>query len=133
MSESANDTEAVVTAFVQAFAKTDHGRMASLLDDDLVSYVTTADGGTTVLRGRDAYLNAVRAVDYASASLDIAITQSLMVKPGQVLIMVEVKAARKGRDLHNFAAFLIDVTDGRIREMRMVEAQPAYSDAFWKG
>lgn len=46
--------------------------------------------------------------------------------------MVEIKAERKGRTLHNFAAFLMDVRKGRIQAMRMVEALPAYSDAFWK-
>jgi len=45
--------------------------------------------------------------------------------------MVEIKAKRKGRELHNFAAFLMDIRDRRISKMRMVEALPAYSDEFW--
>lgn len=46
--------------------------------------------------------------------------------------MVEIGAERKGRSLHNYAAFLIDVKDGKIEATRMVEALPAYSVAFWK-
>ena len=42
------------------------------------------------------------------------------------------QARRKGRELHNFAAFLMDIAEGKIRQMRMVEALPAYSDEFWK-
>ncbi len=45
--------------------------------------------------------------------------------------MVEVRANRGGRSLHNFAAHLLRISDGRITELRMVEAKPAESDAFW--
>jgi hypothetical protein len=33
--------------------------------------------------------------------------------------------------LHNFAAHLLQVRNGRIIQMRMVDAKPAESDAFW--
>ena len=45
--------------------------------------------------------------------------------------MVEIQAEREGRRLHNFAAFLADVDDGRVSRLWMVEALPAYSDEFW--
>ncbi|MDA7949593.1 MAG: nuclear transport factor 2 family protein [Hyphomicrobiaceae bacterium] len=124
--------EEVVTAFIGAFGKADYGRMGGLLADDVESYVTNAEGGSTLLRGRDAYMAAIASVDYRSVGPRIEITQMLSVKPDQVLVMVEIRAERKGRKLHNFAAFLMDVREGKIRTMRMVEALPAYSDAFWK-
>ena len=46
--------------------------------------------------------------------------------------MVEIRAERKQRSLHNFAAFLATVADDRITELWMVEALPAYSDQFWQ-
>jgi hypothetical protein len=49
----------------------------------------------------------------------------------QVLVMVEIHARRGDRSLHNFAAHLVRVSDGRITELRMVDAKPADSDAFW--
>jgi ketosteroid isomerase-like protein len=49
----------------------------------------------------------------------------------QVLVMVEIHARRGDRSLHNFAAHLVRVSDGRITELRMVDARPADSDAFW--
>jgi ketosteroid isomerase-like protein len=49
----------------------------------------------------------------------------------QVLMMVEIHARRGDRSLHNFAAHLVRVSDGRITELRMVDAKPADSDAFW--
>jgi len=45
----------------------------------------------------------------------------------RVMTMIEVRAERQGRRLHNFAAFLARVDDGRIW---MVDARPAYGDEF---
>lgn len=45
--------------------------------------------------------------------------------------MVEVRARRGERVLHNFAAHLLKIDDGQIREWRMVDAKPAVSDEFW--
>ena len=45
--------------------------------------------------------------------------------------MVEIRAERGGRTLHNFAALLLRVADGRISEWWMADAKPAESDAFW--
>ena len=124
--------ETVVMDFIDAFGQGDYDRMANLLADDVESYVTNAQGGSSLLQGRDAYMAAIESVDYREVAPSVAMTQILSVKPDQVLVMVEVKAERKGRTLHNFAAFLMDVRKGRIQAMRMVEALPAYSDAFWK-
>ncbi len=124
--------ETVVTDFIDAFGQGDYDRMANLLADDVESCVTNAQGGSSLLQGRDAYMAAIESVDYREVAPSVSITQILSVKPDQVLVMVEIKAERKGRTLHNFAAFLMDVQKGRIQAMRMVEALPAYSDAFWK-
>jgi ketosteroid isomerase-like protein len=50
---------------------------------------------------------------------------------GHDTVMVEIHAARSGRTLHNHAAHLLFVEDGRVSEWWMVEALPAESDAFW--
>lgn len=128
------DTSApdVVTGFIEAFARFDYPGMARRLAVDARSYVTQPDGGVALVKGRDAYMKTIASVDYASADLAMNITQILEVGPGRVMVMVEIRAARKGRELHNFAAFLIDVRGGQITTMRMVEARPAYSDEFWK-
>jgi ketosteroid isomerase-like protein len=44
---------------------------------------------------------------------------------------IEVKAERKGRTLHNFAAFLAHVSEGKVAQLWTVNAKPAYSDEFW--
>ncbi|MEM9152507.1 MAG: hypothetical protein AAGB19_18905, partial [Cyanobacteria bacterium P01_F01_bin.3] len=62
----------------------------------------------------------------------IKATQIAPVADDQVLVMLEIKAARKGHTLHNFAAFLMTVVDGSITRIWMVEALPAESDRFWK-
>ena len=38
---------------------------------------------------------------------------------------------RRGRTLHNHAAFLARVRQGRVTELWMVDALPADSDEFW--
>ena len=48
-----------------------------------------------------------------------------------VLAMVEVKAAKSGQTLHNFAAHLLRVANDQVAEWWMVEAKPAESDRFW--
>ena len=47
------------------------------------------------------------------------------------MTMVAIRATRRGLDLHNHAAFLTRVVDGRVAELWMIEAEPAYSDEFW--
>jgi ketosteroid isomerase-like protein len=49
----------------------------------------------------------------------------------QVLVVVEIHTRRGDRSLHNFAAHLVRVSDGRITELRMVGSKPADSDASW--
>jgi hypothetical protein len=47
------------------------------------------------------------------------------------LVMVEVRARRKGRSLHNYPAHQLRVADGLITDWRMVDAKPSESDEFW--
>ena len=114
---------------ITAYAAGDRETMAAALADSLVAYVTNADGGVDEVRGRDAYLARVPGSD-ADYSADV--TQVVSVSPSQVLAMVEIKAARKGRTLHNHAGFLARFdAAGRLDELWMVDALPAYSDEFW--
>jgi hypothetical protein len=105
--------------------------MRGLLADDLRAYVTNAAGGVDQIVGAASYLGRVEAMDLQSAEFSLAITQIVVVKPDQVMVMVEVRAARGRRSLHNHAAHLLRVRDGLIGEWWMVEALPAQSDAFW--
>jgi hypothetical protein len=103
--------------------------MAAALSESLVAYVTNADGGVDEVRGADAYMARVPGGD-AEYSADI--TQVVSVSPSQVLAMVEIVASRQGRTLHNHAGFLARFDDdGRVDELWMVDALPAYSDEFW--
>jgi ketosteroid isomerase-like protein len=114
---------------IAAFDDGDTDAMGALLADDVVAYVTNADGGADRVDGRDAYL--ARLPDVGGADYAVTVTQAVTVADGQVLAMVEVKAAREGRTLHNHAAFLATVRDGVFVEIWMVDALPAYSDEFW--
>ena len=106
--------------------------MRSRLAEDLVAFITNAEGGLDRIEGREEYLSRIEAMDLPSARFSVELTQApVPVDSEQVLIMVEVRARRDGRSLHNFAAHLLRVAGGRVTEWRMVEVKPAESDEFW--
>jgi ketosteroid isomerase-like protein len=125
-------TEATATRLLEAFSAADLEAMRSILDEDVVAYITNAEGGLDRVEGRDEYLGRVEAMDLPSARFSVELTQApVAVDAEQVLLMVEIRAQRAGRALHNFAAHLLRLADGRVTEWRMVEAKPQESDEFW--
>jgi SnoaL-like domain len=125
-----NSAESVARELIEAFCAADTQRMRSLLADDLRAYISNRDGGVDEV-GAEEYLRRVAAMNPPSAQLKLAITQTITPRPGMVIAMVEVNAARGGKTLHNHAAHLLFLRDGLIAEWWMVEALPAESDAFW--
>jgi hypothetical protein len=69
--------------------------------------------------------------DLQAAEGSLRVTQVVEIDAQRALAMVEIRARRGGRNLHNFAAFLARVGDGQIAELWMVDALPEYSDEFW--
>ncbi len=129
--ESSEPT-AVAERFLAAFSAADFDAMRALLAEDLVAHVTNAEGGMDRVEGREAYLGRVEEMNLPSARFSIELTQPpVPADEDRVLVMVEVRAQRGGRSLHNFAAHLLRVADGRIAEWWMADAKPAESDAFW--
>jgi ketosteroid isomerase-like protein len=127
-----DEPTAVARRFLAAFSAADLEGMRAMLAEDLVAYVTDAEGGMDRVEGRGEYLGRVEAMDLPSARFSVELTQPpVPVDPDQALVMVEVRAERGGRSLHNFAAHLLRVADGRIAEWWMVDAKPAESDEFW--
>jgi hypothetical protein len=123
--------EDIMSKFVSVFC-TDYDQMEKLLDPAVISYITNAEGGVDKVQGREALMTRIRAMNTVGVTFTLTITQMVTVKPEQGLMMVEIKAGRSGKTLHNFAAFLIDIKDNHISQLRMVEALPSYSDEFWK-
>lgn len=105
--------------------------MQSTVAEDITASVTNAEGGVDLVPGRGSYLQRLLAL---KAPLSASVTQSVNVSRGHALVMVEIRAQRKQKRLHNFAAFLATVRDDQIFEFElwMVEALPAYSDEFWR-
>ena len=126
---AADDLAAFARRLYDAYGEGDHDGFRALLADDLTAYVTNADAGIDQLSGVDDYMS--RLPDLHAAGGRLRITQVLPVDDERVLTMVEIRAERGGRDLHNFAAFLAEVSDGKVTRLWMVDALPAYSDEFW--
>ncbi len=124
-----SDPTVIFRQMIEAFDAGDTARVRTFLADDVVAYVTNADGGSDRVDGADAYL--ARLPDTSEAEYRVTVTQTVSPAVGQVLAMVDVQATRHDRALHNHAAFLARVVDDRIVEVWMVDALPAYSDEFW--
>jgi ketosteroid isomerase-like protein len=123
------ELEKLARKFFGAYGDGDLETVRTLLADDVTSYVTNAEGGVDRVEGADAYMG--RLPDTAGVDLSTRVTQVVAVDDERVMTMVEIEAERDEARLHNFAAFLARVSAGRIAELWMVEAEPAYSDEFW--
>lgn len=126
---SSAEPEAVAAALFEAYRDHRLREMRGCLADDLIGWITNAEGGVDRTDGADAYL--ARLPDLAEAQLEVRITQVLGIDSERAMVMVAIRASRHDRKLENFAAFLARVVDGLVAELWMVEAQPAYSDEFW--
>ena len=127
-----SEPTAAVERFLEAFSAADFETMRATLAEDVVAYLTNAEGGVDRVEGRDAYLDRLEAMDLPSARFSVEPTQPpVLVDSDRVLVMVEIHAQRGGKSLHNFAAHLLTVAGGEITEWRMVDAKPAESDRFW--
>jgi ketosteroid isomerase-like protein len=125
MSEPAEIARRLFTAYGEG----DLDTLRTLLADDLVSHITNAEGGADRVEGADGFM--ARLPDTSEAQLSTSVTQVVAIDEWRAMTMVEVRAERRGKTLHNFAAFLTRAAGGRIAELWMVDARPAYSDEFW--
>ena len=126
---SAADVEHLAKSLFGAYGEGDLDAMRSCMADDMVGWITNAEGGVDRTDGADAYM--ARLPDLSEAELQTRITQVLGIDNERVMTMIAIRASRKGKELENYAAFLARVADGKVAELWMVEAQPAYSDEFW--
>lgn len=117
--------------FVEAMVAADFATMRKLTADDIVAYVTNAQGGVDQVTGAEQFLARIPDATVLAEHIEVAVTQSVVVSADQILAMVDIHASRKGMDLHNHSAFLLRFARGKITEYYMVEALPAYSDEFW--
>ena len=121
-----------VETFVAAMERSDMAAVAASFDPHVRAFITNAQGGTDLVEGSAALEQ--RFPDFAAMadSFTATLTQVAEIDEHTALAMVEIKAARLGRTLHNFAGILIRISDaGKMTEYRMVEALPEESDRFW--
>ena len=123
------DPADLARSFFEAYGEGETETMRSLLAADAVSFITNAEAGADRVDGRDGFM--ARLPDLEGARLSTAITQVVAIDEERAMTMVEVKAERQGRSLHNFAAFLTRSAGGQITHLWMVDAKPSDSDDFW--
>jgi hypothetical protein len=74
--------------------------MRSLLADELRACITNRDGSVDEV-GADEHIGRVKAMGLPSAQFALEITQTVAPRANMVIAMVEIKAARGGRTLHD--------------------------------
>jgi hypothetical protein len=129
---AAESPAAFVRRFVAAMEASDMEAIASSFDPHVRAFITNAAGGTDSVEGSRELLGRFPAFASMADSFEAVTTQVHEIDDRSVLAMVEIRAHRKGRSLHNFAGILIRLSqEGRMTEYRMVEALPEESDRFW--
>lgn len=121
----------LIEQFVSAYSTADEYILRKLLANDLKFYATNSDAGVDLRQGVDSFLENLRRIGVAEVKPAMHITQFITLGSFQVMFMVEVKAKRKVKSLHNFAAFLVEILDAKIISVHMVEALPESSAEFW--
>jgi len=124
---------AVVNRFLEAFNRADFDTLRGLLDDSLVAFVTTDDGAQATVDGPDAYVGSLHDMLLkAPTEYSVTFTQNpTLVDHDRVLAMLEIRAERGGKTLHNYSAQLFRFDGPRISEIRMTDAKPDESARFW--
>ena len=125
--------EEVVDRFLEAFNRGDFDGIRALLDDSLVAFVTTEIGDQVIVNGAEAYVDSLRdMLTSAPTRYSVVFTQQpVPVDEDRMLVMLEIRASRGGRTLHNYSAQLFRFTGDRISEIRMTDAKPRESARFW--
>jgi len=119
----------LLAGLLDAYIARDAEAMSAVLADDARVWVTNAEGGVDPLQGRELVIGALLSLE--APVFHIEVTQMVRVSDVQALAMVEIRAERNGKSLHNFSSFLARADADRIAELWMVEALPAYSAEFW--
>ena len=121
--------EAILSSLLDAYAARDADAMRAVLPMTCGCGSPTPRGECDPLEGSDLFVASLLSLE--APVFDVGMTQLVRVSDDQALTMLEVRAERNGRSLHNFTSFLGRVHDDRIAELWMVEALPAYSAEFW--
>ncbi len=119
--------------FVEAFNLGDFDGIRRLLDDALVAHITSPEGEDVEMHGADAYVESLRAM-LTSAPTDyhVGLTQKpVAVGEDRILLMLEIRASRGRKSLHNFSAQLFRFDGPLICEIQMTDAKPRESSEFW--
>lgn len=105
---------------LKAFSAADIEAMRSLLAEDLVAFITNAEGGLDRVEGREEYLSRIEAMDLPSARFSVELTQApVPVDSEQVLIMVEARVADgRGQARRERRVLVLEVRYRRLLRQR---------------
>lgn len=123
--------EQLARDYLASFNEINFSKMAHCFDNQLVAYVTNSTSQADTVVGSEEFIARVKAMNMHEVDFHINLTQILSIEDDLVMVMVEVKASKNTKKLHNFATHLLKIKNNKIIKIWMVEALPAYSEEFW--
>lgn len=121
----------IITKLIKAIETENYEYVRQIFADDIENYITNSTGSVYLLKGSENYINALKKMNFNKVKPSLTITQIDVINNHEAMFMLEVKAQKPNKSLHNFAAYLVKFAGEKIVTMRMVEALPEYSDKFW--
>ena len=121
----------IIISLIQAIEQENYEIVRTIFDPNIDNSVTDKQGNTFHLNGSEAYISAIKRMNFSIIKPSLHITQINVLNENEALFMIEVKAQKGEHKLHNHAAYLVKLKNHKIISMDMVEALPEYSDKFW--
>lgn len=114
-----------------AFAASDMATLSELFDTNAVwrSEPTGILAGT--YEGRDAIFAMFAQVGQETAGTFRSIPSTMAASGDKVFVLCNVSGDRKGRKLQSDEVLVFTLAGGRVREVRLYQAEPAQGAAFW--
>lgn len=123
----------IIKDFISHFESSNFDQLKLLLNENIICHVTSPDGNTFQLTGRDSYIENLKKMKTVPLdSLRVKPTQIHSIDKNNFLVMIKINAKKPTMTLNNFATFFIRFDGQLISEIHMVEAKPYESSEFWK-
>ena len=115
----------------EAFAASDVTTLSELFDSNAKWYGEPTGILTGDYDGRDAIFAMFAQVGQETSGTFRSIPSTMAASGDKVFVQCEVTGDRKGRKLHAGEVLVFTLADGRVREVRLYQADPAQGASFW--
>lgn len=115
----------------EAFAASDVATLSSLFDADAAWHSEPTGILAGNYHGRDAIFAMFAQVGQETAGSFRSVPTTMAASGDKVFVQCDVTGDRKGRKLNSGEVLVFTLADGRVREVRLYQADPAQGEEFW--